>query len=143
MPLHKILGTENLADLNTKHVPARTMMKYLEKMDLHLTDGRAQAAAQLHSLGDSWTRRGLGGVWERRHTTPRKALFTPDKAAKGPKTGGLKAGRVTTGVYSNGERFELRDVWSDGTKLLGSFWTGTTLFYSKGVGDGTREELAV
>ena len=48
MPLRKILGKINPADLMTKQVSARLMSEHLDRMNLVYEDGRAEVAAKLH-----------------------------------------------------------------------------------------------
>ena len=51
MPLRKIDGTKNQADLMTKHLDAKKAEGHLERMGLEFREGRAQAAANLYSIG--------------------------------------------------------------------------------------------
>ena len=44
LALHKILGTENDADLGTKHVDRQTMVGYLKRLGYAFMDGRHPAA---------------------------------------------------------------------------------------------------
>lgn len=41
LPLHKILGTSNPADLMTKHLNQDQIVKYLHKLDIHYKQGRS------------------------------------------------------------------------------------------------------
>ena len=102
IPLHKIPGEDNPADLMTKHIGAAKIDKHVKKMNMEYKSGRSGKAAQLHSLetrearelwesimktghelrgGDRWIMKGECGVWCRAHTTPRLAKFTPYKVA--------------------------------------------------------------
>ena len=47
--LFKVLGTENPADLLTKHVPRDSCDYYLEKMQTHRCTGRSVMAPQLQN----------------------------------------------------------------------------------------------
>ena len=86
MPLAKVLGTENPADLMTKNVAQMLVLKYLEIMGILFAKGRAEAAAQLHSATfkmkyynrtgtavgethapDAWLAKGEQGEWVRNH----------------------------------------------------------------------------
>ena len=75
LPFQKIAGSENPADLMTKHVTQDKALKYLKLIGLEFRDRRPDAAARLHMMessngvGDSWYRRGVGGAWTRRHST--------------------------------------------------------------------------
>ena len=50
LPIRKILGTKNPADLMTKNLPRSAIDLYLKKMKIRLVEGRANVAQQLHSL---------------------------------------------------------------------------------------------
>jgi hypothetical protein len=50
VPLKKIDGTRNPADLMTKHLEAKKVEGHLERMGLEFRDGRAQAAANLYAV---------------------------------------------------------------------------------------------
>ena len=83
LPLEKIPGTDNPADLMTKHVSGKDVEKYMKTLNIDFEGGRAKSAVQLHVLqntgraGDFWEERGRGGVWRRRHQTWRRALLRP------------------------------------------------------------------
>ena len=82
---------------------------------------------------DSWESSGEGGIWRRKHLTPRRSLFTPHKVANGPSVGAIvKKIRVTKGVYvRTGKEFEVIDDYTVGGnahRLLQGVWTGTTEF---------------
>ena len=55
LPLHKILGTANPADLMTKNLAAQQIETYLKLMHLEYRDGRPESAAQLYNLTDTNT----------------------------------------------------------------------------------------
>ena len=48
--IQKISGSQNPADLMTKHVAEDKILKYLALMVLEFRDGRPDSAAQLHML---------------------------------------------------------------------------------------------
>ena len=50
IPLNKVPGEENCSDLMTKHLSVKVMEKHVEAMQMQFSSGRAQKAAQLHSL---------------------------------------------------------------------------------------------
>ena len=52
LPLAKVLGTENPADLMTKYLSESDMAKYLGKMGLAWVAGRARSTSRLHSLSE-------------------------------------------------------------------------------------------
>ena len=91
LPLSKVLGTENPADLMTKNVAQALVIKYMETMRIKFSEGRAKAAAQLHATDfkmkvsnrkgapvreedaqDAWLAKGEKGEWVRNHRTFRK-----------------------------------------------------------------------
>ena len=80
-------------------------------------------------------------MWSRLHLTPRRALFTPFKVAKGPSVGTpLQSVRFTCGVNAKGETFELFDNWMDqqnAHRQLNEDWIGYTVFVSE---DGNHME---
>ena len=50
VPLNKIPGEENGADLMTKHLAAAVIDKHIKQLNLEFREGRAAKAAKLHSL---------------------------------------------------------------------------------------------
>jgi hypothetical protein len=165
LPVQKVPGEENPADLMTKHLGAAKVQGNIERMSMRYQGGRAGKAAQLHQLGtadkdgrtgmqlweamsdrfidqkggDHWKSRGEEGVWQRVHTKPRKSLFTPFKVAKGPKKSeSLNIKRFTKGVTQSGREFEFHDDWqrSDNAhRMLEEKWIGCTTFVVKGRAD--------
>ena len=167
LPIKKVPGEDNVADLMTKHLGAAKISKLTSSMAMEFSKGRAAKAAQLHLVqttpegggsnftlnedigaeeiwqsmsdqfadrrgGDRWRERGEGGVWRRVHVKPRRALFTPYKVAKGPKSD-VKLGefRFTKGVTESGIKFEFHDRWTDpetAHRLLDEKWIGHTTF---------------
>ena len=51
--LHKVLGTENPADIFTKYVSQQIMNAALERLSLFFKDGRSAIAPQIMGKGDS------------------------------------------------------------------------------------------
>ena len=126
VPLAKVTGERNAAELTTKHLTAVLIVKNIARMGMKYEAGRAEKAARLHSIGvrnhkvesstgeidrllssihtfdqnlmwkklraaandlrggDRWKARGAERVWHRWHVSPRLALFSPYKFAKGP-----------------------------------------------------------
>ena len=148
LPIHKVQGTENPADLMTKGLSEKVVHKYLKLMAMDWVSGRAAAAAQLHYFnvagrayrsGDSWDGIGARGVLRRCHATWRRALFSPMKVRGGPKSGKeLLSRRVTTGKKQDGTKFTIEDDWKVRTnahRVLPFAWVGhTAFFYVKGGG---------
>ena len=50
VPLHKIDGAQNPADLMTKHLCSDKIGDHVKRLRLEFRGGRAEAAAQLHSV---------------------------------------------------------------------------------------------
>ena len=162
LPVQKVPGEDNPADLMTKHLGAAKVLKNIEAMSMRFLEGRAAKAAQLHTLnttlgnggmgrqlweamgdrfvdkkgGDSWKCRGENGIWHRIHSKPRKSLFAPLKVAKGPASSEqLSVTRFTKGVTQSGYTFEFHDNWRDSKnehRLLDEQWIGCTTFVVEG-----------
>ena len=157
VPLIKIPGPYNCADLMTKHVPADLIKRHTGNIGLEFRDGRTEKAAKLQSVArltrqseasdrmlsacerydqekrqDKWSSRGAEGEWTRIHSTPRRSLFTPCRVARGPAhPDKLESTRVTVGINSKGEKFEVRDNWREpgnAHRVLSHPWTGYTKF---------------
>jgi hypothetical protein len=155
LPIVKVPGPRNPSDMGTKNVAVALIDQYLAQLNLEVADGRAAIAQQLHAVGearsrlrtrsttisrkaspgerivDSWSSTGEGGHWTRTHRTPRRALFTPYKAAGGPDRAiRMKRYRITTGVYTlTNEKFRIIDDWmnpSNTHRLLKASWFGST-----------------
>ena len=61
VPLHKIDGVRNPADLMTKYLDFKKIAEHIERMNMEFRGGRAEAAAQLYGVDD---RRQEGGEGE-------------------------------------------------------------------------------
>lgn len=136
LPMTKVKGTENTADLMTKHISAAEIEKYLNMMNMEFRSGRAETTSNLHSVDamrkDSWDARGHKGTWVRRHNAIRQALFTPFRVPKGPKRDSLGEIRKTEGEYVDGGKFVVIDMWKQpesSHSRLPRPWTGKTTFY--------------
>ena len=135
IPLRKIEGKDNPADLNTKNVSAQVRRRHAGCLKLEYRDGRSQAAAQLHAVNkeDHWTKRRRVSKelqWIRVHKTPRLGLFCPSTADGKVEVKGL---RVTEGKFlKSGCYFKLVDNWLErGATPLAEPWTGNTSFDAK------------
>ena len=53
VPLVKIPGEVNLADLMTKHLAITMILRHMAKLNLVHIGGRSEAAAKLHAVGES------------------------------------------------------------------------------------------
>ena len=148
LPLEKVLGTSNPADLMTKHLGQKEVDKYLNMIFVYLASGRASTAPGLHSIcssnvgeKDFWTEHSLlssfdtldkRGLPIRVHLKPRSNLFTPLDVAGFP-TGRESPGivRISKGMMLNGKSFEIRDDWTNPNRAhldIGISWIGTTTF---------------
>ena len=138
LPLLKILGTDNPADLFTKHLSKDTVDKYLQKLSIHFAIGRAVNAPEVYSLNtlskskprDAWNEN--NGFIMRMHYKPRLSLFAPMDVAGYPNSDRtIGRIRVTKGLTITGQKFEMRDDWTMPSKAhrnLAIPWIGTTSF---------------
>ena len=157
VPLIQIPGPYNCADLMTKDVAADLIKRHTGNIGLEFREGRTDKAARLQTVTrlirqqeanyrmisacerydqekrqDKWSSRGAEGEWTRIHSTPRKSLFTPCRVARWPAhPDKLKSTRITVGINSEGEKFEVQDNWIEpgkGHRVLSHPWTGYTKF---------------
>ena len=81
---------------------------------------------------DSWGNRGEGQRWCRIHRTPRRALFTPYKVARGPgRKTKLRVTRITEGINQLGQKFSIKDDWTNperSHRRMAMSWIGKTTF---------------
>ena len=84
--------------------------------------------------GDAWLSRGANQSLVRAYTTPRRSLFTPCRAPRGPAhPDELADYRCTSGVDINGQMFKIVDNWRDvdeSHRVLELPWTPATKFMS-------------
>ena len=154
VPLTKVDGTRNPSDLLTKHLSVAVIDKHLECLNLEYREGRSDKAAKLHEISkaqrqkqhedqkglfvfqngraDDWGERGENKRWSRLHRTPRLALFTPFKIPRGPgRKTKLSAVRITRGIDEQGNKFSIRDDWTNpdcSHRILNKKWVGETYF---------------
>ena len=50
LPLNKVLGTDNIADLMTKNLTAAVIDRYVGMMGMRFAEGRSKIAQELHSV---------------------------------------------------------------------------------------------
>ena len=153
IPLNKVPGETNPADLMTKHLAKDKIDQNVRRMRLEFEQGRSEKAAQLHLLqnqeewrnirktgqekkgGDRWQVRGEDGIWCRSHTTPRVSLFTPYKVARGPESRlAMTYQRYTYGVTESARKFEMCDDWTVPDRrylVLEEPWIGHTIFHER------------
>ena len=55
MPMAKIPGEENTADLMTRHLAIATILRHMKKLNLEHIGGRSDAAAKLHLVMEAQT----------------------------------------------------------------------------------------
>ena len=154
LAMRKVLGTENPADLLTKHLAASDMVRHLEALGVTTRGDRAEAAPQLATVQgqqrarqqeacsrrrppeDAWQHDGSEAT--RVHWRPRLELFTPLRVEGAPPARRLTAARVTRGRYCDtGEEFEVVDNWTARATAharLGRSWIGTTSFLLRSEG---------
>ena len=142
--LTKVKGTENPADLVTKHVTHQLAKKYLEELGASTSKGRAKTAPVLAKLGipggikdratrkkaDRWLHEECRST--RVHHMPRTCLFTPCRVNGAPPIETLQSLRITEGKYvDDGEVFRRTDEWKNKTVAhldMGRLWVGSTRF---------------
>ena len=125
MPLVKIPGEINTADLMTKHLVGPVLLEHVKNLNLEIREGRSEQAAILHSVsstlatqmveqgsdrnfpgGDIWAERAEHGRWVRVHARPRPSMFYSDEAPRGPgRKTRLRTARKVQGTYLSGVRF--------------------------------------
>ena len=141
VPLRKIPGEINIADLMTKHLTAIVIQKHVGNMNLEFRSGRSDKAAKLHSIlkgkadqgggreDDYWAERGERGRWVRIHNQPRTKSFSPHEVPRGPgRKTRLQSSRLVHGVDVEGRRFTATDNWSEqgNSSITSTPWTGKT-----------------
>ncbi len=139
MSVRKVLGTDNPADLMTKHLAAQDVERHADHLSLERYQDRAESAPMLSSLrhtgteSDAWTEEGQ--VVTRIHAKPRHCRFTPLRVAGAPPAKALTGTRITRGAYiDNGELFTIVDNWttrSTAHASTGRFWVGSTQFWKR------------
>ena len=137
LPLSKVLGTKNAADMMTKNVAAEVIEGHTSRLCLEFQEGRARTAVQLHGLRakrcrDSWNQVDKNKVWTRRHVEWRRTLFTPYGMRGSPSpTVPLTSVRETVGITEHGQEFNITDNWMNSDvahRDIGLWWRGTTSF---------------
>ena len=132
------IAVELQSSLSATTNPKQQRVEKANARTKKLEDGldRSKPSGAATDTGDRWESRGANGVWVREHRTPREALFTPCKVARGPAHPDRFAQvRVTRGCFVNGGIFTIEDSWRSGSAhaLLSGPWTGTTTFTSTAV----------
>jgi len=145
--VQKVAGTENPADLMTKHLSFEIMAKHVEKLNFNLNKDRAKTAPKLEYVGGeyflavasavsigSWTPQSSEQM-TRQHVKPRGTLFTPLRVAGAPPAKALTSMRLTRGTFiESGQPFQVIDNWTaraEAHKELREPWIGSTSFFIK------------
>ena len=140
LPIGKVWGGENPADLMTKNVGIELAIKHLTTMGIRFAEGRTEAAANLHAVtseGDKWKCEGEGNNLNiiKEHVTPRRELFIPSGEDSYPEHNSrLQSTRITCGITESGKQFEIEDNWKRpgrANRKLDEMWTGKTVFRVK------------
>ena len=140
MPIGKVAGGDNPADLMTKNVGVELAIKHMAAMGIRFAEGRTKAAANLHVVThgeDKWNFEGKDRNMNivKEHVTPRRELFTPSGEDSYPRhSSQLESTRVTYGTTASGKEFEIEDNWrrpGRANRKLDEVWTGKTVFRVK------------
>ena len=140
LPIGKVWGGENPADLMTKNVGIELAIKHLTTMGIRSAEGRTKAAANLHVVtgkDDKWKCEGEGNNLNviKEHVTPRRELFIPSGEDSYPEHNRrLQSTRITCGTTASGQKFEIEDNWrrpGRANRELDEMWTGKTIFRVK------------
>ena len=145
VPMNTIQGKTNIADLMTKHLAIRMILRHMANLNLVHSGGRSEAAAKLHPVEESATplrtseravtnseaipkkstmdylaEKEEHGSWVRIHVEPRSDRFDPWMASRGPgRKTRLQAIRRTQGTFENGKKFNDEDGWQLETREKG------------------------
>ena len=149
LPITKVPGGDNPADLMTKNVGIDLAIKHMASMGIRFAEGRSEAAAKLHTVtekNDGWNYETEGSEIKviKRHENFREELFVPSGGEKYPvHNGDFQSTRVTKGVTKSGKEFEIEDNWrrpGRASRRLKEAWKGCTEFRVKA---SARERLSV
>ena len=140
LPLSKVAGGENPADLMTKNVGIELAMKHMKAMGIRFAEGRSKAAAQLHLIENNFWEKGEGDMNVKIikvHQELRYELFTPggkDNENCPARACDLESVRKTVGTTESGKKFEIEDNWKRpgrAHRQVEERWTGHTEFTVK------------
>ena len=116
LPISKVDGGDNPADLMTKNVGIALAMKHMTAVGIRSADGRSEAVVKMHHIEtkDSWNV-GLDGTYlnvMKNHEVPRTSLYLPGGEEEYPvHSSDLEAVRIASGVTASGKVFEIEDNW--------------------------------
>ena len=148
LPITKVPGGDNPADLMTKNVGIELAIKHMKAMGIRFAEGRSEAAAKLHAVTekDEWIYEVKGNEINiiKKHVNLREELFAPTGEGEYPvHSKDFQSTRITKGVTQSGTVFEIEDNWrrpGRASRRLEEAWTGQTVFYAKA---SARERLSV
>ena len=137
LPLSKVFGGDNPADLMTKNVGIDLAIKHMTTMGIRFEQGRSDATAKLHSLEEDCWEHLDNGDWRKHSMRSRRELITPcgEEGQGGPaRPHDLCSVRVTSGIAGDGTRFFVQDNWrlpGQAHRELEESWIGYTDFKLK------------
>ena len=133
LPIGKVDGGENPADLIIKNVGIELAKKHMKKMGIRFAKGRSDAAAKLHlEKKDCWKveQEGTHLKATKTHRVAGSGLYFPGGEEEYPiHSSNFETTRITSGVTESGKVFEIEDNWRQpghGRRVLGEGWTGST-----------------
>ena len=138
----KVPGTDDPADLMTKHLAAIDVERHTEFLSFERYQNRAGAAPMLSVVVNKERDESETDEWledestvTRVHSKPRRSRFTPLRVSGAPPVKSLTATRVTRGQFlDNGEAFTVIDNWttrSTAHAASSRAWIGTTQFWRR------------
>ena len=148
MPITKVPGGDNPADLMTKNVGIELAKKHMKVMGIRFEEGRSKAAAKLHHMDEKandWSVKVEGTQLNivKIHKGPRRTLYSPSGEDQYPiHSRDLEAVRITYGTTASGKIFEIEDNWKRpgrSERNLEEEWTGYTVFKVKPSARGRLE----
>ena len=114
LPIGKVDGGDNPADLISKNVGIELAKKHMKAMGIRFAEGRSGEAAKLHSIAetDGWKveQRGTYLNILKTHNVPRTELFIPEGEEEYlVHSSNFEAIRITSGKTTSGKVFEIED----------------------------------
>ncbi len=155
LAVNKVPGTDNPADLFTKHLCAETMRRHVGALGLDFAGGRATSAPTLSRVtnanstdlnyhnhhnhhnnnDDQWVNDSEDTTLVRLHSRARRSLFTPLRVKGSPPAKALTPSRITEDTFCDtGEGFRRVDTWtarSTAHLSLERAWVGKTTFLKR------------
>ena len=114
LPIGKVFGGDNPAELMTKNVRIGFSKKHMKSMGIRFADGRSDSAVKLHSVEqkDNWKvdQQGTSLNMIKVHAISKASLYAPSgEEDYSVHNGDLETVRVATSVTASGKRFEIED----------------------------------